>query len=195
MLDTAGKLFEKLIKSRLHAAVERAGGLSQRQYGFRPGKSTVDAIQEVVEAVRVAENRNHYSRRMVFLVTLDVRNAFNSARWTDMLEALDAFQVPEYLKRILRDYLKDRRLLYQTCEGQKERTVTAGAAQGSVLGPDLWNLAYDSLLKLEVPEETILVGYADDVAALISARSFERAQVKINQLMLQVGDWFRTAFP
>ena len=67
-----------------------------------------------------------------------------------MLEALDAFQVPEYLNRILRDYLKNRRLLYQTCERQKERTVTAGAAQGSVLGPDLWNLAYDSLLKLEI---------------------------------------------
>ena len=64
--------------------------------------------------------------------------------------------------------------------------MTAGAAQGSVLGPDLWNLAYDSLLKLEVSEETILVGYADDVAVLISARSVERAQVKINQLMLRM---------
>ena len=63
---------------------------------------------------------------------------------------------------------------------------------GSVLGPDLWNLAYDSLLKIEVPEETILVGCADDVAALISARSVERAQEKISQLMLRVGDWFRT---
>ena len=61
-----------------------------------------------------------------------------------------------------------------------------------MLGPDLWNLAYDSLLKLEVPEETILVGYADDVAALITVRSFERAQVKINKIMLRVGDWFRT---
>ena len=70
--------------------------------------------------------------------------------------------------------------------------MTAGAAQASVLGPDLWNLAYDSLLKLEVPEETILFGYADDVAALISARSLERTQEKINQLMLRVGDWLRT---
>ena len=70
--------------------------------------------------------------------------------------------------------------------------MTARAAQGSVLGPDLWNLAYDSLLKLEVLEETILVGYVDNVAVLISAKSVERAQEKINQLMLRVGDWFRT---
>ena len=113
MLDTSGKLFEKLINSRLYAAVERAGGLSERHYGFRAEKSTVGAIQ-VVEAVRVAENQNHYSHGMFFLVTFDVRNAFNSARWIDILKALDAFQVPEYLKRILRDYLKNRRLLYQT---------------------------------------------------------------------------------
>ena len=68
---------------------------------------------------------------MVFLVTLDVRNAFNSAGLIDMLEALDVFQVPKYLKRILRDYLKNRRLLYQTCEKPKGRTLTVGAAQGS----------------------------------------------------------------
>ena len=37
MLDTAGKVFEKLIKSLLHAAAERAGVLSKHQYGFRSG--------------------------------------------------------------------------------------------------------------------------------------------------------------
>ena len=88
---------------------------------------------------------------MVFLVTLDVRNAFNSARWIDMFEALDVFQISKYLKRILRNYFKNRRLLYQTCEGTKERTVTARAAQGSGLGRDLCNLAHESLIKLEVP--------------------------------------------
>ena len=104
------------------------------------------------------------------------------------------FRYPNTLNalRILRDYLKNRRPLYQTCEGQKERTVTVEAAQGSVLGPELWNLAYDSLLKLEVPEETIFVGYADDVAAMISVRSVERTKVKIKQLLLRVRDWFMT---
>ena len=42
--------------------------------------------------------------------------------------------------------------------------------------------------KMEVPEVTILVGYADDVAALISAGSIEKAKEKINQLMLRMRD-------
>ena len=50
-----------------------------------------------------------------------------------MLEAIEAFKVLKYLKRILRDYLKIRRLLYPTCEGQKEKTVTANSGQKNAL--------------------------------------------------------------
>ncbi|GHJ61437.1 hypothetical protein NOK12_39550 [Nocardioides sp. OK12] len=37
MLDTAGKLLEKLIRPRLRAAVKAAGDLAGRQYGLRSG--------------------------------------------------------------------------------------------------------------------------------------------------------------
>lgn len=190
MLDTAGKLLEGLMRGRLKAAIQAAGDLCPRQYGFRKGRSTVDAILEVSEMVRRAEDYNHSSRRVVLLVTLDVRNAFNSARWSDMMHALDEhFQVPKYLLRLLDDYLKNRVLLYSTTEGQRRTQITAGAAQGSILGPDLWNASYDGLLRLEMPEETRLVGYADDVAALIAARTVEQAQLKLGQVMRRVDRW------
>ena len=47
MLDTAGKVFEMLIWMRLMTPVKAAGDLSPRQYGFRAGKSTINAIMEV----------------------------------------------------------------------------------------------------------------------------------------------------
>lgn len=106
MLDTAGKVLERLLRPRLLAAIAAAGNLSPRQYGFRVGRSTVDAIQEVAEATRRAENHNHHSRRIVLLVTLDVKNAFNSARWSNMIRALEhSFQVPKYLLRMVDAYL------------------------------------------------------------------------------------------
>lgn len=190
MLDTAGKVLEKLIKSRLKTAIQAAGDLSPKQYGFRVGMSTIDAILEVSEAVRRAEDHNHFSRRITLLVTLDVKNAFNSARWCDMLEALEhSFKVPKYLMRILHDYLRNRMLLYDTEEGQRSLEVTSGAAQGSILGPDLWNVSYDSLLREEMPEETRLVGYADDVMALIAARDVTQAQLKLNRVMRTINNW------
>ena len=87
--------------------------------------------------MRRAEGHNHWSRRVVLLVTLDVRNAFNSAKWSDMLWALEhTFRVPPYLLRMMEAYLSDRVLLYDTTEGQRHIPITSGAAQGSILGPD-----------------------------------------------------------
>lgn len=39
MLDAAGKVLEKLLKPRLLSAIEDAGGLSPKQYGFRSRRS------------------------------------------------------------------------------------------------------------------------------------------------------------
>lgn len=64
MLDTAKNLFEKQsIKAMLGTTISAAGDLCVKQYGFRSEMSTEDAIQEVREAVRRAEDHNHLSRR------------------------------------------------------------------------------------------------------------------------------------
>lgn len=192
MLDTAGKLMERLLKPRLQEAIRVAGDLSKRQHGFRKGHSTIKAISEVIGAVSMAETACHQARPLVLLVTLDVKNAFNSARWSDMLWSLKHnFSVPEYLLAVIGDYLRDRLLIYQTNAGSREKEITAGAAQGSILGPDLWNASYDSLLRLEMPADVSLVGYADDVAVVITARSSEIAQLKLNQVMRRVSFWMK----
>lgn len=72
LLDTSGKLLEKMIKPRLHAAIQSSGGLSERQYGFRQGKCTIGAPKDVISAVDAAERTTHYSRPIVLLATLDV---------------------------------------------------------------------------------------------------------------------------
>ena len=48
LLDTMGKLLEDLILQRLQALLMGEKGLSENQFGPRKGRSTVDAIQAVV---------------------------------------------------------------------------------------------------------------------------------------------------
>ena len=189
MLNTAGKLLEKMLKARLLTAVQAAGDLADRQYGFRKGSSTVHAIQEIVETAKKTQEGNHYSRKIVLLATLDVRNAFNSVKWDNMINALEKFKTPEYLLRIMKSYLKDRVLIYDTVDGPKKKRITAGAAQGSILGPDLWNISYDDVLRIEMPDETYLSGYADDILAVIRARDTESAQNKLSMIMRRVSIW------
>ncbi|KRG07881.1 uncharacterized protein Dmoj_GI25861, partial [Drosophila mojavensis] len=87
------------------------------------------------------------------------------------------------------EILKD---LYSTQTGTKRYRVTGVAAQGSILGPDLWNISYDDILRLEMPEDTFLIGYADDIAEVITARNTVEAQKRLTQVMIRTQTWLNS---
>lgn len=45
LINTWAKLLERVVANRITNIVEQQGGLSQRQFGFRQGRSTIDAIK------------------------------------------------------------------------------------------------------------------------------------------------------
>lgn len=45
----------------------------------------------------------------------------------------------------------------------------------------MWNVAYDSLLQMKMPDKTRSVGYADNMAVLVAARTIGLAQLKLNR--------------
>ncbi|KAG5896242.1 hypothetical protein JTB14_011360 [Gonioctena quinquepunctata] len=57
-------------------AIEASGGLAPNQHEFRKGHSTVDAVEAVME---IANTRRI---EWCLLITLDVRDAFNTATWS-----------------------------------------------------------------------------------------------------------------
>lgn len=162
MLDSAGKLLEKLLDTRLKSVAEANGLLAANQYGFRRGKSTLDAIRHITSAVSEAMDL----KSMVGILLLDIKNAFNSASWRLIAESLRDKGVPSYINRILDDYFDKRALLYEAGGDARCKELTAGVPQGSVLGPSLWNFMYDGLLRLPMPGGVELVAYADDIALM-----------------------------
>ena len=192
LLDTLGKLLERVINNRLTTYSEGEGGLANTQYGFRKGRSTVDAISRVVATADMALKKTRSGNRYCAIVTIDVKNAFNSASWEAIALSLLRMGVPDQLSRILKSYFENRVLLYDTEEGQKSVQISAGVPQGSILGPTLWNAMYNDVLTLRLPIGVEVVGFADDIVMTVTAKSCEEVELLATGSIRTIGNWMRS---
>lgn len=179
LLPLLGKVLERLIKLRMKGILEEKN-LSERQFGFRKGKSTEDAI---MEARRCAESKEGHVLALLF----DIKGAFNNLWWPKILEGLKKRNCPRNIYKLIRSYLSQRTVLLRGnfCEVQKR--VNKGCPQGSILGPDLWNLVFDDLLNKITDmfneryngEGDSVIAYADDLMVILGSRGRTRLEEKI----------------
>lgn len=172
LLDAEGKLYEQLLLGRLRDELKKNGDLSDKQYGFREGRQTVDAIMRVVSHAREAGNYSCRNRRFFAVITLDVRNAFNSVPWQVILDATRKKGIKEGLIKILASYLSERCIQLEAEDETDVVPISSGIPQGSVIGPILWNIPYDELLEeVKLPDGVSLVGFEDDIALEVTAEA------------------------
>lgn len=190
LLNSVGKLFERIIKIRLENHLAETRGLNEKQYGFRKGRSTVDAVNKLMETVDKSSSGPLRKRQLCAVVALDVNNAFNTARWDKIKQGLHQKTAPNYLIKIIQSYLSHRYLQHGK---DVSRTVTCGVPQGSVIGPLLWNLIYDGLLNVDTEgnmerSSTTMVAFADDVAVITTGRTTVILEEVTNRALEVVAD-------
>ena len=108
LLNTMGKLLENMILKRLQSHIQDDHILSENQFGFRKGRSTIYAIQMVVDIATEAKRGTGKRKGFCALISIDIRNAFNSARWKICIETMMRKKVPDYLLRMRDNYLSGR---------------------------------------------------------------------------------------
>ena len=86
-----GKLLEEMILQRLQGHMVGENGLSENQFGFRK----VDVIQGVVDIATKARRETGKRKGFRALISIDIRNAFNTARWNICIEAMVRKKIPD----------------------------------------------------------------------------------------------------
>lgn len=180
MLNVICKLYESMIKTRIEKELEEKNGISKYQYGFRKGRSTIDAVKWVVD--RTKESKSKW----VALILIDIKNAFNTANWDKILTAMEEKKISEYLINIISSYLNNRSI--NIAKGEHMQ-ISQGVPQGSVLGPTLWNILYDGILNLELGENVRAIAYADDLGLYVEAKDQPSLVNRVNVALSKICTW------
>ena len=164
-------------------------GLSENQFGFRKGRSTVDAIQAVVDTTTKRRRATGKRKGFCALISIDISNAYNTARWKICIEAMVQKKIPDYLLRMIDDYLSDMWVIYKGDKWSLKEEMTCGAPQGSPVGPLVRNVIYGDFLGLDLPAGTSIIGFADDALVVCAAEDFRNLELRISESLWRAKRW------
>ncbi|UYV83715.1 hypothetical protein LAZ67_23002289 [Cordylochernes scorpioides] len=181
LLVCLGKVLDSLLAQRLKHWLESNELLSSFQHGFREGKSTTTALNEVLEGFEMSLNKGAW----VLFMALDIDGAFNSMSWNKLMRNLMDMGCPDNLCSLIRDFLRDRQISLSFGGRKLERNCARGCPQGSSCGPILWNILVNTVFQEELHEGDRLVLYADDQFLIIETASREKAE-KCVETSLQI---------
>ena len=186
LLETIGKIFEKIINSRLRRYLENHDLLSSKQFGFRSHRSTQDVLNLLTNYC----NNNKDRRLKTVLVTKDVERAFDTVWHAGLKYKLcTKFNFPPILQKLLCSFLDDRKLKLKF-KGKVSNTISmhAGVPQGSILSPTLFILYTNDLPDPTFPDSLTLL-YADDCTHLARHDSIAGVVNRINDELDTVSRW------
>lgn len=170
---------------------ETKGALHDRQYAYRKGRSTISAIQKVLETPEQIRIKAYKNREFCVMITIDIKNAFNSAPWQGIVDQLKKQNISQYLIEITKDYFTNRQLIWK----EYTKQMTCGVPQGSVLGPTLWNIFYNQILELKQELGVEVVVYADDIAIIVSHKDPTalkcKAEYAVDKIVQKLNDMGR----
>jgi hypothetical protein len=145
LINTGGKLLEKLLIDKILFHIHSNSLFSGNQYGFTPQRGSVDAAMEVKKFIEESIRL----KKCTVVFSLDVRGALDAAWWPSILKQLREFKCPRNLYNLLASYFSFRKATLSINNYKIEKEVQKGCPQESCCGPGFWNIMYNSLLNLE----------------------------------------------
>ncbi|GFS63993.1 probable RNA-directed DNA polymerase from transposon X-element [Trichonephila clavipes] len=175
LLSTLSKITESIILIRLKNIININKTINPNQYGFTNKLSTLHPLLNLTEAITEGFQR----KKSTGAVFLDIQKAFDRVWLTGLTFKLITYNIPPPLICLLHSYNSDRSYQVRVKDTlSNTKNIRCGVAQGSLLGPLLFNLYIN-----DIPDYTLtkLNMFADDTAVHTTYRRISSVTYALNK--------------
>lgn len=185
VLSCFSQVFEKVFKKRIFEHLFKNNLIYAKQFGFLPNSSTTAAVYCLMNLIYSSLSKS----LKTCVLFIDLRKAFDCLSYPILEKILQANGFKGKALQLIMDFL-DKRKQYVGVNGgvSGEEDILFGVPQGSIIGPLLFLLYVNdvSLLKLHGSIQL----FADDMALVYSAQSYQILKKQIEEDLQLLNDWF-----
>ena len=192
LLITISKILEKCKYKRLYNFLDKNNIFYEKQYGFRKNHSCEWAIQNLCG--HLLKNKEDGIKSVA--IFLDLSKAFDTLSHSLLLKKLDLYGVRGLCNKWFNSYISNRKfqvkchtLSSNQFETSNKYSIMHGAAQGSCLGPLLFNVFCNDIYTSVTHCDLIL--FADDTTMYASHRNSNYLNYIIQEDLDNLTIWFK----
>ena len=186
ILPCFSKILEHIMYKRLYHFLDINNILYSKQFGFKNGHSTDQAIAHLVHDILKSFDENKYTLG----VFIDLSKAFDTVNHYILLTKLKNYGVKHSNFKWFKSYLSNRQqYISHNCGKTNNMNITCGVPQGSILGPLLFLIYINDLSKSCSVLDSIL--FADDTNLFYAHNDIRILFKTVNIELQYLAEWFR----